>query len=326
MRTLLIAAAAVLAACASWAEDRAEQMARLEREALARGWTRETLEVSTLSRQLMWRAPSGPWTGGAIVALHGGGGSYSNFGANVPLGQPMVEFAELARSRGFAVFAPDSTDGKATDEQGRSYGKRWDSMELDWAAARRTNIDVPFLARVIDTIIPARRPAGSSNRVLVCGISNGGYMTILAATQLGNAVDGFAAISCGDPYGTIVDLATKPSLEREHAPGVFRDRETGKTISEVGAAEAATHVNERRWPDAARKLPFKQFHHAGDALVDLSNPRKARAQLVAHGYIDHGEVVVPLGAGESKKLVWHFWLGRYNAPLLDFFASLPERR
>lgn len=286
-----------------------------EKQALASGWQRVTVEVGGEQRQLMWKAPKGQWRG-AIVALHGGGGSYSNFASNIRLGQAMVEFGQQALERGFAVFSLDSGWNLAKDSEGRGFGKRWDCF----AREQGNNVDLPFIEKVLDEVIPAKRPAGSGPSLFLTGISNGGYMTILAASHFPNKVVAFAPVSAGDPYGTELDLATEPRWERDTAPGVFRDRASGLKISEVGAGKSDR--NELAWPEPGSvNMPsFKQFHHEGDLIVEVSNMHKANRQLLIHGFKDKGAVV--LKAGGRKSLQKHFWMPEYNGPILDFFESM----
>lgn len=288
-----------------------------EKECLEKGWQKLVMEVNGQERQVLWRGPHSPWAKGAIVAMHGGGGTFSNFGAGIPLGEPMVEFGNMAVEAGFAVFSPDSAWDLATDPEGRGYGKRWDCVAVD----HRDNVDIAFLERVVTDAIPSVRPRGSSGCVFMTGISNGGFMTILAAAHFPDKLDAFASVSAGDPYGTVVDLATKPGFERPTAPGVFRDRETGKLTSDLGAALAPSYPNEAPWPALPpRQLPpFKLFHHQGDALIDTSCMEKARAQLIAHGYPDAGPFVIQ---DQTGRTVWkHFWNSEYNQPLIDFFSQ-----
>jgi polyhydroxybutyrate depolymerase len=290
--------------------------AEREAEALKKGWKKHTLRVRGRRRSLLWKGPAGAWKHGAIIAMHGGGGSSAGFASSGRLGRPMVRFAELAMARGFAVLSPDSTFDVVTDPQGRRCGKRWDCTAING----RENVDLAFIAKIIDEVIPGLRPEGSGRGVFLTGISNGGYMTILAATGLPARIAAFAPVSCGDPYGTHMDMGTHPRLERSHAPGVFRDNGTGKLISAVGAAGAAPYAQEKNWPQhGVGELPaFKQFHDRNDGVVDYSLAVKARKMLVKHGYRDAGAVVV---RAHRRSLWAHFWQSAYNRPMLDFFVS-----
>jgi poly(3-hydroxybutyrate) depolymerase len=296
--------------------DLRRKFAQHEAEALERGWKKRTLRVGGVERQLIWKGPDGAWKNGAIIAMHGGGGTFSNFAAGERLGRPMVEFAEMAIKSGFAVISPDSTYNGATDASGRKCGKRWDCTAVEG----RENVDLPFIGKIIDEVIPGLRPKGSGRGVFVTGISNGGYMTILAGTQMPGRVTAFAPVSCGDPYGTHMDMGTHPALERPHAPGVFRDNGTGKPISAAGAAGKPPYAKEKKWPEHdLEKLPaFKQFQDRNDGVVDYSLCEKARSQLVKHGYPDAGALLLKA----RRRSLWaHFWQRAYNRPMLEFFSS-----
>lgn len=291
-----------------------------EQECTKRGWQKVVAQVGGRERQLLWRGPKPSWKRGAIIALHGGGGTFSNFGSNVRIGKPMVDFGDLAVKEGFAVFSLDSTWNLVTDAGGRLCGKRWDCI----AQKHRDNVDLPFIEAVITRVIPEARPQGSGTDVFMAGISNGGFMTILAASHFPDKITAFAAVSAGDPYGTHMDMGTIPPLKRPTAPGVFRDNETRRIISAPNAAGAHDYPNEVDWPQThVHPMPaFKQFHHERDAGVDLSCMEKARRQLVEHGYRDADAFIV---RDTGRKALWkHFWLGLYNRPLLAFFAQCTQ--
>jgi poly(3-hydroxybutyrate) depolymerase len=252
------------------------------------------------------------------VALHGGGGHCSNFGAGLDLGKPMEEFSALALREGFALFSLDSTEDGARDAEGRPCGKRWDCVAVEG----RPNVDLPFIQAVLDRTIPGLRPEGSSKAVFLAGISNGGFMTILAATHFPDRIAAFAPVAAGDPYGTSMDMGTHPQNERAMAPGVFRDLETGRMIHEPGAAAGETRTREKKWPERnpPAALRFKPFHHCGDGACDFSCMEKARKGLVDHGYVDDGPFILE---GDGKRSVWnHFWQAEYNRPLCDFFLRV----
>ncbi|MBZ0188192.1 MAG: hypothetical protein K8F91_18225, partial [Candidatus Obscuribacterales bacterium] len=73
---------------------------KFEQEAISKGWKRLNLEIDGRQRQLLFKAPGRNWKNGVIITFHGGGGSYSNFSANLPIGKPMVDFAEMALEEG----------------------------------------------------------------------------------------------------------------------------------------------------------------------------------------------------------------------------------
>lgn len=287
-----------------------------EKQCIEKGWQKIGVFVEGIERNILWKGPESGWNNGVIIVLHGGGGTYSNFCSNIPLGKPMVDFGELAIQEGFAVFSPDSTNGLSTDFQGNACGKRWDSLTLKG----RENIDLPFIEKVITETMPSLRPANSNNNVFIAGISNGGYMTILASTHFDDMITAFAPVSTGDPYGTYMRCDEDKQL-RPNAPGKFRDSETGNLIAEDQACSAEYYPNEMEWQTAnpAQKPAFKQFHHEGDAGVDISCMKKARKMLRQHGYRDEGPSIVKrLG---KKRLLFHFWLNQYNRPLIEFFKK-----
>ena len=288
-----------------------------EKECIKKGWKRISVSIRGLERKTLWKGPKQSWKQGAIIALHGGGGTYSNFGSNIPLGKPMVEFGDLALKAGFAIFALESTSGMVTDDEGRSCGKRWDCIAQD----NRENIDLPFIDTVIMKVIPKLRPAGSAEAIFITGISNGGFMTILAATHFADKITAFAPVSAGDPYGTYMDMGTHPLFERQNAPGVFRDNETHKLVSQKGAAAARAYPHEKKWPElnTGEKPAFKQFHHQGDGACDISCMKKARYLLVKHEYRDDGPFILE---DRGRRTVWkHFWRREYNQSLIEFFTK-----
>lgn len=292
-----------------------------EKECLKAGWNKVIVNIAGHERQLLWKGPQGPWEHGAIIALHGGGGSYTNWGSGPRICRPMIEFSKLAIASGFAVIAMDSSDDLFSDAAGNPCGKRFDCIPEQ----SRQNLDLPFIESVLFKTIPELRPVGSAQEIFMTGISNGGFMTILAATYFDNMITAFAPVSAGDPYGT--HLVASPGLtSRPDAPGLFYDNETGKNISVDGAATADVYPHETEWYTAnPRKKPvFKQFHNTGDNGVDISCMKKARILLVKHGYFDDGAYIVADAGG--KKLWKHFWLRKYNQPLIEFFIRQTKQR
>jgi pimeloyl-ACP methyl ester carboxylesterase len=208
----------------------------------------------------------------------------------------------------------DSTYNLAVDPRGNPVGKRWDCL----ATEGRANLDLAFIENVVAEQIPKARPPGSGGNVHLTGISNGGFMTILAATHLGGIVTAFAPVSAGDPYGTRFDMETHPEGERQCAPGVFVDLGTGAGINESGACAADAYPNELTWPPSAVKPPFSQFHNQGDAACDISCMEKAQKLLVEHGYQDEGAQVIP---SSTRSVLKHLWQADYNRSLIDFFKA-----
>ena len=108
------------------------------------GWTREAVTLAGLQRKVLWKAPSA-WARGAMVIMHGGGGSHTNFCvANVDSIAAQVRFTDIALAQGFAVFLIDSTDS-VSDNDGRICGKVWDDE-----VRSRANLDLPFIEDVLN--------------------------------------------------------------------------------------------------------------------------------------------------------------------------------
>lgn len=284
-----------------------------ELQCRASGWTREVVLAAGVQRLVLWKAPA-TWSRGAIVVMHGGGGSHTNFCvANVALIAPQVRFTEMALQRGFAVFLLDSSD-QVTDTEGRLCGKVWDDEVRE-----RANLDLPFIEDVVKRLVPSRRPAGSRAEVFIAGHSSGGYMAVRAATRLADQVAAFAPIASGDPYGWFRDCTRRPG-DRANVAGAGFDNETRRQIIEPGACEATTHPHEKPWDGGAgaTRPAFRVFHHAQDGINDRSCVAKVRTQLLARGYPEAAPFT--LDGGERSADV-HYWRDDYNAPVLDFFAS-----
>lgn len=286
----------------------------LEQACLRQGWQRVSLQVDGRERRVLWAEPREGWRNGVILVLHGGGGQADHFCAGGMLVQPQIQFAKMALARGFAVFALDATTDQVTDAAGRPCGKRFDFSVLD-----RPNLDLPYVEKIIGETVPAIRPKGSHAAVFITGLSTGGYMATRVAAELSDKVTAFAPVSAGDPYGTdtICDTRLSP---RTSAKGILVDRETGKEIVNDAACVANASTREAPWPGSAgRRPPFKQFHHAGDGIVDVSCMRKATVMLERNGFAPSEPHVIPRRG--RKDVFKHLWLDDYNAPLLDFFAS-----
>ena len=291
-----------------------------EQRCLGKGWGKIKINVNGIEREILWKAPL-IWKYGAIIALHGGEGADSNFCSAIPRvhnrfltetlrGVSVEEFGDLAIKEGFAVFSLNSTYNRVTDSEGRTVGKRWDSLSQEG----KENIDLPFIEKVIDKTIASMRRSGSSNNIFITGISNGGYMTILAATHFSNKVTAFAPVSAGDPYGTYFDMSVKGP--RKCGPGTWRDIETNRKINISNACVSDKYLDEIEWPETKNSIPFKQFHNQGDGGCDFSCMQKIRELLVEHGYKDDGAFILDPG---TRNIENHFWQREYNQPLLDFF-------
>lgn len=285
-----------------------------ELQCQSNGWQRGVAHVAGLARLILWQAPSGgTWSRGAIMVMHGGGGTHTNFCvANVELTAPQVRFTDLALAQGFAVFLLDSSD-RVTDNAGRLCGKVWDDEPRS-----RASLDLPFVEQVLRSEIPARRPAGSRSEIFVAGHSSGGYMATRAASNFGSLISAFAPVSSGDPYGWHRDCTPLPT-DRVNVFGVGLDNDSGQNIS-VPNACAGSDAAERSWDGAvgAPRPHWRQFHHQNDAINDLSCVLRARRQLLARGYPEQAPFTL---TGGSRSVDVHYWLDAYNQPLLVYFTS-----
>ena len=171
---------------------------------------------------------------------------------------------------------------------GQLCGKIWDDE-----VRAAPNLDVPFLEALLIKMIPSLRPADGKREVFFTGLSSGGYMTVRAATRLG---------------------------DRSNVFGIFFDNETRRNISEVGACLSAQYPNEKPWeaPAGGARPPWRAFHHAQDGIHDRSCVEKVRRQLAQRG---HPETVPFRLEAASRSADPHYWLDAYNAPLLDFFGQ-----
>ncbi|MBT9525733.1 MAG: hypothetical protein IV105_10785 [Rhizobacter sp.] len=285
-----------------------------ERQCMARGWQRVTLQVGGLPRELLWKAPSGPWAKGTILVMHGGGGQHFQWCvANAPVVAPQVRFSELALAEGYAVVLLNSSD-RVTDNQGRVCGKVWDDE-----VRSRPNLDLPFIGAVVQELLPRLRPAHSRSEVFITGLSSGGYMSTRAATHWGTRVTAFAPVSSGDPYGwhRVCEAGT---TARATVHGAGFDNETGKQITEREACRAAAYPNEQPWDDAGPgpKPAFRIFRHEEDGINDRSCGEKISQLLRERGYRGAPDFVLQ---GGPRSLANHLWLDAYSRPLLDFFAA-----
>jgi len=284
-----------------------------ESQCVAAGWQRLVVPVAGLSRLVLWKAPAGGWARGAIIVMHGGGGTHTNFcAANVSLIEPQVRFTTMAVERGFAVFIADSSD-QVTDVAGRLCGKIWDDE-----VRQRPSVDTAFIDALVMFAIPGVRPSASRPEIFLTGLSSGGYMAVRAATRLGGRIRAFAPVSSGDPYGWTRDC-TPRSGDRVNVFGIAFDNETGRPISEPGACQSASESREMPWDEGMGPKPaWRAFHHVGDGIHDVSCVDKLRRRLAARGYPE----VAPLRLeGGTRAAEWHYWLDDYSAPLLQFFAA-----
>lgn len=285
-----------------------------EKQCLARGWQRVEIQVAGLAREVLWKAPAGPWSRGTIIVLHGGDGQHFQWcAASAPAVAPQARFSELALAEGFAVFLLNSSD-RVTDNDGRVCGKVWDDEVRE-----RPNLDLPFIGETIRELVPRLRPAGSRKEIFLTGLSSGGYMTVRAATHFDHLVTAFAPVSSGDPYGW-QRVCEAGLTARTAVHGVGYDNETGKQIIERDSCRAPAYSNEKPWDSArpAVKPAFRIFHHAQDGINDRSCSEKAGTLLRQHGYPGPADFVL---RGGRRSLANHLWQDAYNRPLLDFFSS-----
>jgi poly(3-hydroxybutyrate) depolymerase len=317
--TAVAVAGTLLAGCGVRADARQpnradEQIAPQERQCMARGWKRIAMQVDGVPRELLWKAPEGPWSKGAMIVLHGGGGEHFQWCvANASVAAPQVRFSEMAVADGFAVFLLNSTD-RVTDNQARSCGKVWDDE-----VRMRPNLDLPFIGTVIRDTVPRLRPVRSRSEVFITGFSSGGYMAARAATRFDNLVAGFAPVSSGDPYGWHrVCVAGMTPRDTVHGAGF--DNETGKQITERDACRAESYRNEKPWESSRPpvKPAFRVFRHEEDGINDQSCGQKISKLLRQHGYPGSPDFVLQ---GGRRSVEHHLWLDAYNRPVLDFFAS-----
>ncbi len=289
-----------------------------EQQCIQAGWRSENLVVAGLARGVLWKAPPGAWTRGALVVLHGGGGQHANFCvANADLIAAQVRFTDMALAQGFAVFLLDSTD-RVTDTEGRLCGKVWDDE-----VRQRDNLDLPFIEAVLRSLIPAARPAGSRSDISLTGLSSGGYMAVRAATRFGDLVSAFAPVASGDPYGWVRDCTPRAG-DRVNVFGVGLDAETRRNISEIGACAATAWPNEKSWEGSSvdPKPPFRVFHHAQDGINDRSCVEKLRLQLTRRGWPEAAPFTLDGGARSADV---HYWQDAYNAPLLAWLGAQTRR-
>jgi len=316
--TLALVGSVLLSGCGPRAGTRPVDPAAADappqvRQCLARGWQRETVQAAGMPRELLWKGPPGPWTKGAILVLHGGGGHHFQWCvANAPIVASQVRFTEQALADGFAVFLLESTD-RVTDLEGRACGKVWDD-EL----RERPNLDLPFLRAVLDELAPARRPPGSRTSMFITGLSSGGYMSVRAATHLGDRISAFAPVSSGDPYGWHRVCEAGMNLRTRVHGGGF-DNETGLQITERDACRANGYAHERPWDgDGTARPPFRVFRHEQDGINDRSCAEKASRLLREHGHPGEPDFVL---TGGPRGLAAHLWQDAYTRPLLDFFTG-----
>lgn len=257
----------------------------LERSCKRSGWSELTFRVDGIERRVLWKAPAGVWSRGAILILHGGGGQTNQFCAGGKLVQPQVNFAEMAVAHGFAVFALEATENHVTDAEGRACGKRF-----DFSILARQNLDLPYIKTILRMGVPKLRPVGSSFSLFLTGLSTGGYMATRAAAELGDELTAFAPISAGDPFGTNAICDASLSA-RTSAKGILVDSQTGLEIVKDHACASSIYT-EAPWPGGHRP-PVKQFQDEADGIVDYSCFLKATEMLKRNGFPVEVPFVIP---------------------------------
>jgi dienelactone hydrolase len=317
MKAVLLSALVFLWPIAAAADVMKQLYAAQEKVCAQKGWQKASVVIEGVKRHILWKEPKDGWKNGALIVLHGGGGSFTNWCGSMRATQPMVRFSDQAVGSGFAVFALDSSDGLFVDSDGNSCGKRFDSTSRQY----EPNYDLLFIDAVLNKVIPELRPKESASDIFLAGISNGGFMTMRAATRFDDKISAFAMVSSGDPYGSYIECR-KDLTKRKKAPGLFYDNETDMNIGEYHGCVADTYLHEKEWETShpIEKPAFKQFHHEGDGGVDTSCMRKAQRLLSAHGYKDDGPYIIKDPSGK-KKLWKHFWQNEYNRPLIQFFIK-----
>jgi len=288
-----------------------------EQRAIAAGWNQVIETVEDIERKLFWKHPTGTtWTQGAVIVMHGGGGSYTNFAIDqYVITAAEYEFCILALAQGFSVFILDSSFN-ITDANGYWIGKIWDEEKLV-----RPNVDIPFLEYVIDTLMPSVRPVSSRPEIFLAGHSSGGFMAVRAMSNFGYTIRGAALISSGDPYGTYRDGTNRGT--RQLVGGDHKDIDTDNELSVENGSGVypATTTGELVWdtPPGDVKPPFRVYHSILDGINDMS----AAERIIALAYLANG---YPKGApsfliddGGERSVLQHLWVGAYSQPILNWF-------
>ena len=112
-----------------------------------------------------------------VFALHGGGGTGTNFEDVVSAGT----LTAAAETRGVILIMPDGID------------KRWNDGRPEIFGNDRMHDDVGFISVIIDEMI--QNYGVDSNRVYATGISNGGFMSIRLAIDLSNKIAAVAPVT-----------------------------------------------------------------------------------------------------------------------------------
>lgn len=302
-----------LNACAT-KTDSAAQTEKMLTNCQSKEWKEVKFKIENIERRLLYKLPSAGWTNGAIVVMHGGGGQAEHFcDESIRLVRPQVRFTETAVQQNFAVFVLDSSS-VVTDNDGLLCGKIWDDEPRN-----RPNLDLPYLKHIFTSIIPNLRKDKDNKSIFVTGLSSGGYMSVRAATHLGNFITAFAPISNGDPYGWHRKCDPKYGDRRENVKGAGFDNETEKEIIQENSCLSATYPKEKSWDTFVGTKPkFRLFHSDKDGVNDYSCSQKVEKQLRANGFSGEQTYILKNDGGR-RRFLNHFWHDEYNSQLLDFF-------
>jgi polyhydroxybutyrate depolymerase len=133
-----------------------------------------------LTRHYLLSRPdgSGPWP--LVIALHGHGGTAENM-------ERLTGLMQYGKAQGFAVAYPDGI------------GKAWDDGRSDLSGGSQAD-DVGFLTALRADLVAEK--VANPNRVYLCGISNGGMMTLRMACEHAElfAAVGVVAMSMSAAY------------------------------------------------------------------------------------------------------------------------------
>jgi polyhydroxybutyrate depolymerase len=150
----------------------------------------ETIVIDGITRTYTVVLPSDYYDSNSfslVIALHGGGGSSSQFEKSSGL-------SEKANKSGFIVVYPDGTGVIQTWNAG-----------LCWGYAMNNDIDdVKFISMLIDKLLKDYKI--NPKKVYATGHSNGGMMCYRLACELGNKIAAIAPNSC-----TMVTTSCNPA-------------------------------------------------------------------------------------------------------------------
>jgi len=183
-----------------------------------------SLNVSGLDRGYILQTPEGkgPWP--LVMALHGGGGTASRM-------EKLTGLGKLGKDEGFAVVYPDAID------------KHWNDGRGDFKVESDAD-DVAFLLALRSRLVADR--VADPERVYLCGISNGGMMTLRLACEQGGlfaaagvvAMNMSASYDCAPMIGLpicFIDGDEDPLVP--HAGGEIRLFKHGKARGKVRSFE-----------------------------------------------------------------------------------------